>query len=143
MRGRGIPTMRRGAGGRFWLSHVYTRGEGTRMGYPRDGCVSDWGGWNASCVASAGGRRAGLVLRDLLKYRRGACMSVDEEAVRQLAQLIWETEGRPEGQQSRHWEMATKLAESAAMAPDRVPHRHTIDTLFPEPDVGGAPDDDR
>lgn len=143
MRGRGIPTMRRGAGGRFWLSRVYTRGEATLIGYPRDWRVSDLCGCSASCVASAGGRGAGLMPRDLLQYRRGTCMSVDEEAVRQLAQLIWETEGRPEGQQSRHWEMATKLAESAAMAPDRVSHRHTIETLFPEPDAGGAPDDER
>jgi len=61
-------------------------------------------------------------------------MSVDEEAVRQLAQLIWETEGRPEGQEARHWEMATKLAESAAMAPVRSANRHRVDTLFPTPD---------
>ncbi|SEP61552.1 Protein of unknown function [Pseudomonas sp. NFACC02] len=61
-------------------------------------------------------------------------MNVDEEAVRQLAQLIWETEGRPEGQDARHWEMATKLAESAAMAPVRTPHRAKVDTLFPAPD---------
>ncbi|WP_133750359.1 DUF2934 domain-containing protein [Pseudomonas sp. LP_7_YM] len=61
-------------------------------------------------------------------------MGVDEEAVRQLAQLIWETEGRPDGQETRHWEMATKLAESAAMAPVRSVHRHRVDTLFPNPD---------
>ncbi len=61
-------------------------------------------------------------------------MSVDEEAVRQLAQLIWETEGKPEGQEARHWEMATKLAESAAMAPVRVSQPPMVDTLFPAPD---------
>jgi hypothetical protein len=71
---------------------------------------------------------------DLQRLKRGNCMSVDEEAVRQLAQLIWETEGRPEGQESRHWEMATKLAESAAMAPVRSSSRHRVDTLFPAPD---------
>jgi len=65
-------------------------------------------------------------------------MSVDEDAVRQLAQLIWETEGRPEGQGSRHWEMATRLAESAAMAPVRNPHKQRVDTLFPDP---GSEDD--
>jgi hypothetical protein len=61
-------------------------------------------------------------------------MSVDEEAIRQLAQLIWETEGKPAGQEVRHWDMATRLAESAAMAPVRASHRHTISTLFPTPD---------
>jgi len=71
---------------------------------------------------------------DFQRFNRGRCMSVDEEAVRQLAQLIWETEGRPEGQEARHWEMATKLAESAAMAPVRASHRHRADTLFPTPE---------
>ncbi|RAU44684.1 DUF2934 domain-containing protein [Pseudomonas sp. RIT412] len=66
-------------------------------------------------------------------------MSVDEDAVRQLAQLIWETEGRPEGQEARHWEMATKLAESAAMAPARGLHRPRVGVMFPDP---GNSDDD-
>ncbi len=61
-------------------------------------------------------------------------MHIDEDTIRQLAQAIWETEGKPEGQQARHWEMATKLAESAAMAPMRNGNRHRIDTLFPEPE---------
>jgi hypothetical protein len=61
-------------------------------------------------------------------------MNVDEDTVRQLAQLIWETEGKPEGQESRHWEMATRLAESAAMAPVRTSSKHKVDTLFPSPD---------
>jgi hypothetical protein len=30
--------------------------------------------------------------------------------------------------------MATKLAESAAMAPVRVSNRHKVNTLFPAPD---------
>ncbi len=68
------------------------------------------------------------------RYGRGANMSVDEEAIRQLAQLIWETEGKPEGQEVRHWDMATRLAESAAMAPVRTSHPHTISALFPTPD---------
>ncbi|MFJ3486530.1 DUF2934 domain-containing protein [Pseudomonas sp. NPDC090202] len=60
-------------------------------------------------------------------------MNVDEETVRQLAQLIWETEGRPQGQEARHWDMATRLAESAAMTPTRTSHGHRVDTLFPVP----------
>ncbi len=66
-------------------------------------------------------------------------MNIDEDTIRQLAQAIWETEGKPEGQQARHWEMATKLAESAAMAPVRRGNRQRIDTLFPEPEDDPEP----
>lgn len=38
-------------------------------------------------------------------------MSRDEERTRELAYQIWESEGRPEGQTERHWEMARKLAQ--------------------------------
>lgn len=40
----------------------------------------------------------------------------DEDRVRELAYSIWESEGRPEGQQQRHWDMALKIvaAEQAA-----------------------------
>lgn len=40
----------------------------------------------------------------------------DEERVRQLAYSIWEAEGRPEGQQQKHWDRALKIvaAEQAA-----------------------------
>ncbi|MFW3614180.1 DUF2934 domain-containing protein [Billgrantia antri] len=33
----------------------------------------------------------------------------DEERVRNLAYQIWESEGRPEGQQQRHWDMALRI----------------------------------
>ncbi|MBW6389846.1 MULTISPECIES: DUF2934 domain-containing protein [Halomonadaceae] len=33
----------------------------------------------------------------------------DEERVRNLAYKIWESEGRPEGQQQRHWDMALRI----------------------------------
>ncbi|MBL4609190.1 DUF2934 domain-containing protein [Halopseudomonas sp.] len=36
----------------------------------------------------------------------------DEERIRELAYQIWESEGRPEGQTEKHWEMARKLMES-------------------------------
>lgn len=134
MRGRGIATMRRGPGGRFSLSNAYKRCEGARVFSPRY-----WLVYGSPSVVTAGGLGVYLTPGDeLQKYRGGRCMNVDEEAVRQLAQLIWETEGRPEGQEARHWEMATKLAESAAMAPVRVTSRHKVDTLFPTPD---EPDD--
>lgn len=46
-------------------------------------------------------------------------MQIDESLVRDLAQGIWETEGKPDGHGVRHWEMATKLAESVARANTR------------------------
>src|SRR5690606_35641796 len=36
-------------------------------------------------------------------------MSDIEQRTRELAYQIWESEGRPEGQEQRHWEMATRL----------------------------------
>ena len=41
-------------------------------------------------------------------------MSIDEQRVREFAYQIWESEGRPAGQQERHWAMARKLAEAEA-----------------------------
>lgn len=39
-------------------------------------------------------------------------MKVNEARVRELAYQIWESEGRPDGQQERHWRMAHSLAEA-------------------------------
>jgi len=39
-------------------------------------------------------------------------MNQQEQHIRQLAYDIWESEGRPEGQEARHWEMARKLVET-------------------------------
>jgi hypothetical protein len=44
-------------------------------------------------------------------------MSTDDKRVREFAYQIWESEGKPEGQEARHWEMARKLAEAEALAP--------------------------
>ncbi|GGJ86244.1 DUF2934 domain-containing protein [Pseudomonas matsuisoli] len=41
-------------------------------------------------------------------------MSVDKRRVEELAYQIWESEGRPHGHDSRHWDMARKLAEAEA-----------------------------
>ena len=41
-------------------------------------------------------------------------MSIDEQRVREFAYQIWESEGKPAGQEDRHWEMAYKLAEAEA-----------------------------
>lgn len=71
-------------------------------------------------------------------HEGGVGMTIDQDTIRQLAQAIWETEGKPDGQEERHWDMATRLAESAAMAPARSGNKHRIDTLFPEPDESGS-----
>lgn len=39
-------------------------------------------------------------------------MNLNENRVREFAYQIWESEGRPQGEASRHWEMACKLAKS-------------------------------
>jgi hypothetical protein len=39
-------------------------------------------------------------------------MDIDEKRIREFAYQIWQSEGEPEGQETRHWEMAFKLAEA-------------------------------
>jgi uncharacterized low-complexity protein len=46
-------------------------------------------------------------------------MSTDDKRIREFAYQIWESEGKPEGQEARHWEMARKLAEAEAIAPKK------------------------
>ena len=75
--------------------------------------------------------KAGDVTRS---YWRTQHMNVDEETVRQLATMIWETEGKPEGHHERHWQMATKLAESVAMTPSRSVDRAAVEALLPDAD---------
>ena len=48
-------------------------------------------------------------------------MSTDDKRIREFAYQIWESEGKPEGQEDRHWEMARKLAEAEALAPKKPP----------------------
>jgi hypothetical protein len=48
-------------------------------------------------------------------------MSTDDKRIREFAYQIWESEGKPEGQEARHWEMACKLAEAEALAPSKSP----------------------
>ncbi|BCX68460.1 MULTISPECIES: DUF2934 domain-containing protein [Pseudomonas] len=48
-------------------------------------------------------------------------MSTDDKRIREFAYQIWESEGKPEGQEARHWEMACKLAEAEALAPKKAP----------------------
>jgi hypothetical protein len=39
-----------------------------------------------------------------------------EQRIRQLAREIWEVEGRPDGQEQRHWAMAERLIEAEISA---------------------------
>ncbi len=48
-------------------------------------------------------------------------MNTDDKRVREFAYQIWESEGKPQGQEARHWEMARKLAEAEALAPKKSP----------------------
>jgi hypothetical protein len=47
-------------------------------------------------------------------------MNIDEKRVREFAYQIWESEGKPAGQEDRHWAMACKLAEAEA-ASEQLP----------------------
>ena len=52
-------------------------------------------------------------------------MSNDDKHIREFAYQIWESEGRPEGQEARHWEMAHKLAQAQALAPSKAAPKAT------------------
>ncbi len=52
-------------------------------------------------------------------------MSTDDKRIREFAYQIWESEGKPEGHEARHWEMARKLAEAEALAPKKSPKAAT------------------
>lgn len=47
-------------------------------------------------------------------------MSTNEKRIREFAYQIWESEGQPQGQEARHWEMAHKLAQAEALAPAKA-----------------------
>ncbi|EJM00122.1 hypothetical protein AB7M22_002069 [Pseudomonas sp. ADAK2 TE3594] len=46
-------------------------------------------------------------------------MSTDDKRIREFAYQIWESEGKPVGQEKRHWEMACKLVEAERLAPGK------------------------
>src|ERR1700712_642182 len=50
-------------------------------------------------------------------------MSVDDKRIKEFAYQIWESEGKPDGHEDRHWEMARKLAEAEALAPSKPSNR--------------------
>ncbi|PLR61687.1 hypothetical protein QCBJ_19525 [Pseudomonas sp. QC2] len=47
-------------------------------------------------------------------------MSTEDKRIRELAHQIWESEGKPHGEDARHWEMARKLAEAEALTPSKL-----------------------
>ena len=47
-------------------------------------------------------------------------MNNDDQRIREFAYQIWESEGKPEGQEARHWEMAVTLAQAEALAPKKA-----------------------
>ena len=46
-----------------------------------------------------------------------ALMDIDKQRISEFAYQIWQSEGEPQGQEERHWEMALKLAEAESSAP--------------------------
>lgn len=48
-------------------------------------------------------------------------MSADEQRIREFAYQIWQSEGCPEGQDVRHWEMACKLVEAERSVLTEIP----------------------
>ncbi|UPQ84694.1 DUF2934 domain-containing protein [Pseudomonas knackmussii] len=48
-------------------------------------------------------------------------MTKNEARIRELAYDIWVSEGRPHGEDARHWEMARKLAEAESGKPTEKP----------------------
>jgi uncharacterized low-complexity protein len=67
-------------------------------------------------------------------------MSTDEKRIREFAYQIWESEGKPEGQEARHWEMASKLAEAEALAPKKPAKAATSKTPVSKTANGKAGD---
>ena len=55
-------------------------------------------------------------------------MNSKERVIRKLAHQIWEAEGRPDGQASKHWERANILA-SEANGSDGAHLKSSIDPL--------------
>ncbi|MHA6493125.1 DUF2934 domain-containing protein [Pseudomonas borbori] len=65
-------------------------------------------------------------------------MSIDEKRVREFAYQIWESEGRPTGQEAKHWEMAKKLAQAEAQG-ERQPAPRARKVSKPKEVTSAAP----
>lgn len=61
-------------------------------------------------------------LRDIRQAERGSCMKPDrEEQIRARAYEIWIAEGKPEGLEQLHWQLAEQEMALAAAEPNGVP----------------------
>ena len=71
-------------------------------------------------------------------------MDIDEKRISEFAYHIWQSEGEPEGEEARQWEMARKLAEAESSAPsvhveDRFPDAASENIESePRPQSGGS-----
>lgn len=50
----------------------------------------------------------------------------DEKHIRELAYYIWISEGKPEGQEKRHWEIANQMAKDSHLT-GKAPQKRSID----------------
>jgi len=66
-------------------------------------------------------------------------MQPNEHVVRQFAYQIWESEGKPDGQAARHWEMACKLAGGEMGPADPFEPLSNINTYAVPQDQAGSP----
>lgn len=68
-------------------------------------------------------------------------MDIDEQRIKYFAYQIWQSEGEPEGQEERHWEMARKLAEAESSAPPVHTEESFPDTKPATNDTGSGESD--
>ena len=66
-------------------------------------------------------------------------MSNDDKHIREFAYQIWESEGRPEGQEARHWDMAHKLAQAQARSPSKAEPKAGKAKAAPKPGAEKKP----
>lgn len=50
----------------------------------------------------------------------------DEKQIREIAYYLWISEGKPEGQEKRHWEIANKMASESHLT-GKAPHKRSVD----------------
>lgn len=70
-------------------------------------------------------------------------MTSREQRIRMLAYRLWESEGRPEGQEARHWEMAERIVEAENAREEEQEWQGATDepSLFEGEDPPAEPDE--